>query len=178
VCAPFPSSIRVQAWHNAVSDLLRVIFMPAQGLLSPLHLYQGHHNCNALLNLCKSRMPSPPSLFGPCTRFQLTIALPFLASSEPCHCLLILSSFFIAHFNSRKIVIWYTRTDDRDEFTKVNLSILFSSLPFYLGNFPVTLSMSSYSSSLLILPRNWPCCTWTWPSISGMLIFSHLIGKI
>jgi hypothetical protein len=153
-CAPFPTSIRVQTWYNVVSDLLRVIFMPAQGLLSPLHLYQGHRNRNALLNLCKSRMPSPSSLFDRCTCFQLTIALSFLASSEPCHrnCLLILSSFFIAYFDSGKIVIRYTRTDDRAEFTKVNLPILFSSLPFHLGNFPATMSMSSCLSSLLTLP--------------------------
>jgi hypothetical protein len=190
VRAPFPISMVVHARYRAVSSLLCAISMLAHGLLFLLHLYQGHRNLKARLNFCRSKMPSPPSRFGLWTRFQLTMAWPFLASSYPCHknCHLILSILLIAHLDSWKTVRWYTRTDVKTELIRVSLPILFSNFPFHLGNFAATLSINNCSSSLLTFPilsvnpkylhGNRPCYTWNWPKVVWILTLSHLIGKI
>jgi hypothetical protein len=79
-------------------------------------------------------------------------------------------------------------TLDSTYLISVRLPALFRSLPFQHGNFSATLSINICPSSLLNLsilrgrPRylhgNWPCWTWNCPSITGMSIPSHLIGKI
>jgi hypothetical protein len=180
----------VQARYREVLSLLCAISMSAHGLLVPLHLYHDHCSLKARLNFYRSRMPSPPSLCGRRTHFQLTMTFPFLASSDPCHknCCLSLSSLLIAYLDSWKIVRWYTRTDVKTEFTRVSLLILFSNFPFHLGSLAATLSINNYSSSLLTFPilkvspkylhGNCPCCTWKFSKMACILTLPHRIGKI
>jgi hypothetical protein len=180
----------VHARNKAVSSLLCAISMQAHGLLFPFHLNHGHRSLNSLFSFCRSKMSSPPKRFGFWPRFQLTMAWPFIASSEPCHrnCHLILSILLLAHLDRWKKVRWYTRTEVNTELTRVSLPILFSNFPFHFGNFIATLSISSCSSSLLTFPilsvnpkylhGNCSCCTWNWPKVARMSKLSHLIGKI
>jgi hypothetical protein len=47
--------------------------------------------------------------------------------------------------------MWYRTIVDRTKLISVSQPVLFSNLPFHRGSLPVTLSMSTCSSSLLVL---------------------------
>jgi hypothetical protein len=104
---PLPRLIIVQALNKLTSVSLCLMFMFAHGLFGSFHLYHCHLKRKAMLNFERPRMPSPPSFFCHCTRFQLTRQLPFLGSSDSCQrkFILSLSIFLIAHFDRGKSVM-------------------------------------------------------------------------
>jgi hypothetical protein len=57
-----------------------------------------------------------------------------------------------AHFESWKTLMWYTRTDDNSDFSKVNLLILFSTVPYLQGEIPLLhLELDQYLRGVNIL---------------------------
>lgn len=141
---PFPTVTIMLALKNCLSISSHGMSKPAQGLSGLVHSYHNHRSRRALLKAPSSRILNPPICFGIAVFCHLTKQCPPFTCFDPFQrkLLLILSSFFKAHFLSLKTVMKYMGIEDMTILTSVNLPALSRSFPFRVYSFPATLSIN------------------------------------
>jgi hypothetical protein len=145
-----PIVTTVEARKRALSVRSHSGGAPTHGRLGSTHSYQNHLNLRALLNLFKSRIPSPPKALGLAALGHITRQCPPLtfSSSFQRKPLLILSIYLIAHFLIGKTVRKCTSIEDNTEFTKVSRPCLSRNFAFQDGRCAATLSIIGCTSTL------------------------------
>jgi hypothetical protein len=97
-----PTVTTVDARKSALSTELHGAVVPAEGLSEFAHSCQSHLSRNARLNLSKSRMPSPPSIFGLAAFGHRTRQWPPFAEAAP----------------SRETIFWFYQSSSLFTFLK------------------------------------------------------------